>query len=240
MLPGVRGMSHDSIPAGSIASIKVMGNPCAIAVGVVLFDPGSVNTGGEGRVLQVKHWYGDGLWEAGGREVPNEGFVDGYVQPIEGVEAGGGEEGEEGGEGEEGERGNAERTGGEKEDREEEGEEEGEGEVVDRDAMDALLEKSFFQAIKTTVKEKDLPMESSVFYLQHMRPARLIGTRYTPLKRSHTVYSCVRARHLKQRPSLVLLTGGDILLVFLSSSRYMFLPIAEKAGRAHLQAPACP
>mmetsp|Transcript_36387 Transcript_36387/g.89550 ORF Transcript_36387/g.89550 Transcript_36387/m.89550 type:complete len:361 (+) Transcript_36387:3-1085(+) len=42
--------------------------------------------------------------------------------------------------------------------------------------MDVLLERSFLQAVRTTVKDKELPMEVSVLYLQHMRPAREAGT----------------------------------------------------------------
>lgn len=82
MLPGVRAISHESLREGSLAAIKVAGNPLPFAVGVVLFDP-SQAAAAEGRVLQLLQTYRDGLWEAGGEAQPNAGFSQDQVFPTE-------------------------------------------------------------------------------------------------------------------------------------------------------------
>ena len=82
MLPGVRAISHESLREGSLAAIKVAGNPLPFAVGVVLFDP-SQAAAAEGRVLQLLQTYRDGLWEAGGEAQPNAGFRQDQVFPTE-------------------------------------------------------------------------------------------------------------------------------------------------------------
>ena len=39
-----------------------------------------------------------------------------------------------------------------------------------------LLERCFLQAVRTKIKDKDLPMDVSVFYLQYMRLVRPANT----------------------------------------------------------------
>ena len=84
MLPGVRGISHESFSEGSLAAVKVQGNPLPFAVGIVLFDPAKASAA-EGRVLQLLQTYRDGLWEAGGEPRPNAGYGDDQVFPTEAV-----------------------------------------------------------------------------------------------------------------------------------------------------------
>jgi hypothetical protein len=42
--------------------------------------------------------------------------------------------------------------------------------------MDELIEKSFFQAIKKRLKDKDLPILASTFYSKYLLPSRPAGT----------------------------------------------------------------
>ena len=176
MLPGVRAISHESMKEGSLAAVKVAGNPLPFAVGVVLFDP-SKATAAEGRVLQLLQAYCDGLWEAGGDVRPNAGFQEDQVHPIEGGGSAGGAkmgvttdvEGAESSASRDGE-------GRQEANSLEAGEaavgEEGTGTAEE---MDVLLEQCFMQAVRTRIKDKDLPLDVSVLYLQHMRPVRPVG-----------------------------------------------------------------
>ena len=172
MLPGVCAISHESLKEGSLAAVKVTGNPIPFAVGVVLFDPGKA-TVSEGRVLQLLQTYCDGLWEASGDARPNAGFKQDQVFAIEDAHAdqGGGGAGKAAAEGE--------GVAGDKNDDEKDGEEDrvddeegGGGSVGTPEEMSVLLEECFLQAVRTRVKDKDLPMDVSVFYLQHMRAVR--------------------------------------------------------------------
>jgi hypothetical protein len=142
---------------------------------------------------QALHWYGDGLWEAAGKPRPNAGFIDGHVMPTESKQdTKSSEESKEKDKENKNLDDESQRGGGDFAGKEDDGkarthdadeddldadgdDNDGDAQGVSREEMDALLEMCFLQAVKTTVKEKLLPMEASVFYLQHMRPARQVG-----------------------------------------------------------------
>ncbi len=174
MLPGVRAISHESMKEGSLAAVKVADNPLPFAVGVVLFDPATAQAA-EGRVLQLLQVYRDGLWEAGGDSRPNTGFAEDQVYAIEGGGGGGGEVGRDVNGGEAAEEGSREGDDGQEADGADT-EEGGEESAGTAEEMDGLLERCFLQAIRTKIKDKDLPLDVSVLYLQYMRPVRPAGT----------------------------------------------------------------
>jgi predicted RNA-binding protein (TIGR00451 family) len=108
MWPGV----YTPIPRlakGALVAIRAVGNPAPIAVGTLLCSSDDAAAAGyRGRAVETLHVYRDALWEAAGRHVPNEGFLQAEVRACaEGAEevgryppvprsSGGGEEAGEG------------------------------------------------------------------------------------------------------------------------------------------------
>lgn len=81
MLPGVlllRDGALGPFAEGELLAVRVAGNPAPIAVGEALVSSADALRGGmRGRGVRVLHYFGDALWAASGRVVPNAGFAPG-------------------------------------------------------------------------------------------------------------------------------------------------------------------
>ena len=84
MMPGVHSvLASRPLSAGHYVAIAVAGNPMAVGVGRLLFNPLERAPGErEGRVVEAIHSYGDQLWRLSGETRPNEGFLDDCVVPV--------------------------------------------------------------------------------------------------------------------------------------------------------------
>ena len=68
---------------GTLVAVRVAGNPAALAVGEALVSAAEAATSGmRGKGVRLIHFYGDALWDAGGRVCPNRGFVGDRVETI--------------------------------------------------------------------------------------------------------------------------------------------------------------
>ncbi|CAE7253867.1 Eif2d [Symbiodinium natans] len=144
----------ESLPReGSLVAVRAEGNPAACAVGRLRLPPTAVGVGTKGEAVEVLHYFGDALWEAMGSPRP-DGFVGTEIQSID-VEvsdeavppsAADAEKSEE------------------------------ESEMTTGADMDKALDETLLQAIKTRIKDRDLPMAGNVVYTQHMRPCRRAGS----------------------------------------------------------------
>eukprot|EP01062_Namystynia_karyoxenos_P036376 TRINITY_DN26491_c0_g1_i1.p1 TRINITY_DN26491_c0_g1~~TRINITY_DN26491_c0_g1_i1.p1 ORF type:complete len:608 (+),score=136.72 TRINITY_DN26491_c0_g1_i1:81-1904(+) len=194
-LPGVRGVEGCSEPLrkGSLAAVRVFGNPLPIAVGELCcdIDPAAASARSDGTALRVLNAYGDKLWDYCGRTRPNAGFADGRVGPLPGfadpaiaphpapaaaahadpaaAPCDASEPSDVPGE----ERGGHAAAAGPPS---ESGSEGGEGAEVDRD-MDDLMRRCFLQAARTRLKrDRDLPVTVGELYSRHLRPCRPAGS----------------------------------------------------------------
>ena len=85
MLPGLlRPANHPyNLSRGQLRSIVARGNPAPLAVGEVAVDEAAaVAAGWVGKGVRVLQCYGDGLYGASDRVVPNEGFTAGKVEAV--------------------------------------------------------------------------------------------------------------------------------------------------------------
>ena len=85
MLPGVLRPANQSynLKRGQLRSVVARGNPAPLAVGEVAVDEAeAVAAGWTGRGLRVLQCYGDALYGASDRVVPNEGFKGGKVDAV--------------------------------------------------------------------------------------------------------------------------------------------------------------
>lgn len=90
MLPGVIVQPDASLPSGStlpdfaagaLVAIRAAGNAMPFAVGITVMSSAAARGGGmRGRGVEVLHAFRDELWVAGGRAVPNAGFLPGQVR----------------------------------------------------------------------------------------------------------------------------------------------------------------
>jgi translation initiation factor 2D len=78
MLPGVIAQSLPFFRAGDMVAISVLGNPSPIAIGeAIVSSDAAVASEMRGRGVRILHFFGDALWVATGRVVPNIGFARG-------------------------------------------------------------------------------------------------------------------------------------------------------------------
>jgi predicted ribosome-associated RNA-binding protein Tma20/translation initiation factor 1 (eIF-1/SUI1) len=86
MAPGVLIPPRTSLPdlaAGAPVLIRVVGNPMAVAVGVMDMSSTDALAGGmRGRIVRVIHRFRDTLWAFGGRATPNDGFTPKRALPL--------------------------------------------------------------------------------------------------------------------------------------------------------------
>jgi translation initiation factor 2D len=86
MLPGCKtNQDFSGLVKGEKVSICVDGNPSPFAVGISETNQDSLSLHGmKGKGVSIAHIYGDELWKSGGSLIPNDGFADSYIYPIEG------------------------------------------------------------------------------------------------------------------------------------------------------------
>ncbi|OLP91097.1 Eukaryotic translation initiation factor 2D [Symbiodinium microadriaticum] len=146
---------------GNLVAVRAEGNPAACAVGRLRLPAAAVGPGTKGEAVEVLHYFGDALWEAMGSPRP-DGFVGAEIQPTEATEAQASAPAEA--------QGYPPTT---EVDAAKDSEESGAKAGPD---MDKALEETLLQAIKTRIKDRDLPMAGNVVYTQHMRPCRRAGS----------------------------------------------------------------
>ncbi|CAE7300816.1 Eif2d [Symbiodinium sp. CCMP2456] len=145
---------------GNLVAVRAEGNPAACAVGRLRLPAAAVGAGTKGEAVEVLHYFGDALWEAMGSPRP-DGFVGAEIQPTEAKEVEASAPAEAG---------YPPTT---EVDAAKDSEESGAQAGPD---MDKSLEETLLQAIKTRIKDRDLPMAGNVVYTQHMRPCRRAGS----------------------------------------------------------------
>ncbi len=80
MLPGVLCRPFKE---GDLLAMRGRGNPAPFAVGEAAVGSAEAAAGGmRGKALRLLHHYGDALWAAAGRRVPNAGFEGEVVRPL--------------------------------------------------------------------------------------------------------------------------------------------------------------
>ncbi|CAE7943327.1 Eif2d [Symbiodinium necroappetens] len=146
---------------GNLVAVRAEGNPAACAVGRLRLPAAAVGAGTKGEAVEVLHYFGDALWEAMGSPRP-DGFVGAEIQPTEATEVQASAPAEA--------QGYPPTT---EVDAAKDSEESGAKAGPD---MDKALEETLLQAIKTRIKDRDLPMAGNVVYTQHMRPCRRAGS----------------------------------------------------------------
>ena len=191
MLPGTLVESVKALGAfraGDLVAVHVPGNDQAVALGTMVRGSEELGLAGlvqgaRGRLLAAFHHYQDHLYRLGPEAfVPNRGFLADVVLPVDA----------EGNPVDPDDGAAASASGGEEEEEEEaegvaaaaeldrlglaEGEE-GDGEGGATREMDDLLSASLLQALRTTVKDKLLPLSLGVLWNKHVLPARPSGTR---------------------------------------------------------------
>jgi translation initiation factor 2D len=195
MLPGVIAPdgNPDNYPdfkEGDIFTISFPGYPKPYAVGLTQCSKNSIKQNGmTGRALRVLHSYPDNLWKIGSKEhlpPPSEQQEEELdLTQVEENPEGEQRDGETEGDTENKEGAEGEKTA-------EEGGENNNTNVISEGQtepsnnnnvpakpevnMDELIEKSFFQAIKKRLKDKDLPILASTFYSKYLLPSRPAGT----------------------------------------------------------------
>jgi hypothetical protein len=80
MLPGVLCRPFKE---GDLLAARGRGNPAPFAMGEAAVGSAEAAAGGmRGKALRLLHHYGDALWAAAGRRVPNAGFEGEVVRPL--------------------------------------------------------------------------------------------------------------------------------------------------------------
>ncbi|GAB1605799.1 eukaryotic translation initiation factor 2D-like isoform X1 [Argonauta hians] len=163
MLPGVimKGKvfqwTFKHIKKGDLCSVNVKGNIAPLAVGKLLMNGTDMyESAMKGKGITILHCYGDELWAAGSKSEPP------VISPEEqdpseelhelNLEGGNSEEEEEESEAGEGEE-----------------DEEEEEPVNTQDEMDSLLRHCFLCALKSKMKQKELPIMTITFFRNHMK-----------------------------------------------------------------------
>lgn len=162
MAPGVHSVlpqkGQSLLKEGCLVAIRADGNRAAAAVGRLRMAPGALGPGSKGEAVEVLHYFGDALWEAMGSPRP-AGFVGDQIHATEGPEDEEGEKTPDKGSPPEAEKAT---------------EEDGKDEETDADMVEKL-EACLLQALKTRIKDRDLPLAGNTLYAQHMRPCRRAG-----------------------------------------------------------------
>lgn len=195
MAPGVHSVvpqgGADEAPArplptiGAVVAVCCVGNPSACAVGRLKAPAASLAGGAsKGEAVEVLHFFGDALWEACGSRRP-AGFVGDEVRATEEPAAASADVGAAGG------RADAPPTSfapparscadaaGAADEQAEDAADAAQDESSEQqtpEAMSKAMEECLLQAIKTRVKDKDLPIAGNALYAQHLRPCRRAGT----------------------------------------------------------------
>lgn len=173
---------------------------------------------GKGKLLEVLQHYGDTLWQGLGRQaVPNDGFQQGFVAPldliaaataeVESAAAAGADAAAEGleqlsmnsssGQGNQSQQDQAAATAAAgSSDAAAGGGGSNGGSSAD---MDDFMERSLLQALLKSIKDTDLPLNSSSLWSQHITPCRPVGSTLDVKKSSHKKMSkflqvCVEKR----------------------------------------------
>ena len=205
MVPGVQQASVDSLAtaaAGTLCAVFVPGNPCAVAVGA-LTPSSERKAAGKGRLLTVVHFYRDSLWELADKEaqLPNEGFLPDRVESMMGgCAADDGSYSEDcnaaaastddaavapapheslivtagDGAAEDGAASSAV-----------DAPPDDGGKLSSSEEMDALLDACLLQALRTRIKDKDLPLLCGALLTTHLLPCRPEGSHVDVKKSSH-------------------------------------------------------
>eukprot|EP00850_Spirogloea_muscicola_P001035 SM000004S14905 [mRNA] locus=s4:104226:107152:- [translate_table: standard] len=203
-----------SFTEGEPWAVRVPDNNYPIAVGTTMLSSGdATRTSMRGKALHVIHYYGDTLWEhAEGRYVPNDGFQDGIVvedparaAPPPDLPAGSGDGNGHVKDQQEDDKQPPEKGTPDPEvaggvtrlsiDEETHGEPDEEKNVwspalgaaapLSAADMDQLLEDCLLRVLRTSVKDKDLPLASSTLWSSHILPARPSGVVLDIKKSSH-------------------------------------------------------
>ena len=208
MVPGVQQASVDAlatVAGGTLFAVFVPGNPCAVAVGMLT--PSSERLGaanGKGRLLTLVQVYRDSLWELAAKEaqLPNEGFLPDRVESMMGCDAAGD------GDAPDSENCDAALTDEVAAPAPDESHNAAAGGVAVEDVaassvmtapaphddekptssteeMDALLDACLLQALRTRIKDKDLPLLCGALLTTHLLPCRPEGSHVDVKKSSH-------------------------------------------------------
>ena len=205
MLPGVGSLPARPFGSGERFAIAVPGNPAPFAIGETeMSSAGVADARGKGKFLRVVTCYRDALWDVAASHParpplsPNDGYLEDGVIPVgaegiddldededtddEGPEKGADEGADEGAE-----------DGGDRDDVE------GDDGTLARRAtalslsekvpsaaspsapstpeeMDALIDRSMLQALRSSVKDTSLPLLSTAFWSLHVVPSRPAGS----------------------------------------------------------------
>lgn len=183
MSPGVHSVvpaegSDGKLPSeGDLVAVRALGNPSACAVGRLKQPASSLGAGSRGEAVEVLHYFGDFLWEACGSVRP-DGFVGQEIRATEEaaeVDEGSSTEGDLDAAGVE-DAGELEASATCRSDAKTEAQgAEGPPPATVED-MNRALEDCLLQAVKTRIKDKDLPLSGNNLYAQHMRPCRRVGS----------------------------------------------------------------
>jgi len=190
MVPGVPTASIATLSTareGALYAVYVPGNPCAVAVGSLAMSGAQLAaSGGKGRLLEVVHVYRDSLWSLAEKEeqLPNEGFLPDRVISI--IAPAAGDDGEFDGEDTVGVLPPEVDVSTLTIDADESDVAPPPAEAPQQPAavdMDALLDTCLLQALRTRVKDKDLPLACGALLTTHLLPSRPAGT-HVDLKQS--------------------------------------------------------
>lgn len=196
MLPGVNTSCLPDFQKGDLLAVCVPGNPAPIAIGAAaMHSMAAVQQAagqGKGKLIEIMQHYGDTLWQGLGRcAVPNDGFLQGAVAPEGAAAAAAAGEAEDAAAlmQELGLDSAAAAAAGSTGSSEAAGAAAGGGSSSSSspwpDDMDQLMELSLLQAIVKSLKEADLPLNSSALWTQHLTPSRPPGVLLDVKKSSH-------------------------------------------------------
>lgn len=171
MLPGVATESLTELREGELRAVFTPGNPCALAVGTLCMSASALAAaGGRGKLLTVLHCFRDCLWELS-PTLPNQGFLAEAVRPLEAQEAG------------------AEAAAELQQELATPSATTGDATTelaalsLGPEEMDALLDSCLFQALRTRIKDRDLPLPCGSLLPAHLLPCRPAGS-HVDVKRS--------------------------------------------------------
>lgn len=159
---------------------------------------------GKGKLLEVLQHYGDTLWQTLGKAAaPNDGFQQGFVAPTDLVAAAAVEAGDEAAAAADGADTstaagaavtaagleqlslNGSSNGAPTAAAAAAGQPDADSSSSGGPDMDQLLEVSLLQALLKSVKDADLPLSSSSFWSQHIKPCRPVGSELDVKRSSH-------------------------------------------------------
>lgn len=242
MLPGVD-IPQEGLPAfaeGDLVAVAVHGNPLPMAVGYSCISSQAAgnNKSGKGKLVEVVQVYGDHLWsDLGNKLSPNAGFRPDVVD-VSGTQ----EPDPDGGMGQS-EQQLVSQLGAEHEndqpdgdpDRKEDPSSSGQvaSDIVVED-MDTLLAAALMQSLHVTVKDKELPLNSTVLWSQHMIPNRPAGATLDVKKSKHKKLS----KFLQHYSKAGLLKtkedkhSNEVVLVSINRSHQLYTSYVPTSGGA--------